>query len=58
MPKLNKRYYYNSLGEKKLNCYGIIIPKEEVEKAGIKETDELEVIAQEDKLIIKKKGGK
>ena len=54
MPKLNKMYYYTPKGERKLNCYRIIIPKEEVLKANINDTDELKVVARDGKLIIEK----
>lgn len=54
MPKLNKMYYYTPKGERKLNCYRIIIPKEEVIKANINDTDELKVVARDGKLIIEK----
>lgn len=55
MPRLNKRYYLTSTGERKLNCYQIILPKDEVYKAGLNEKDDLIVVAEKDKLIIKKK---
>lgn len=55
MPILNKRNYRTATGEIKLNCYSIIIPKEEVIKAGIKDNEELIVVADKDKLIIKRK---
>lgn len=57
MAKLNKQVYYNSKGEKKLNCYHVIVPKEIVGQTNIKETDELEVRAENNKLIVEKKEG-
>lgn len=51
MAKLNKMYYYTSKKEKKLNCYYITIPKEMIEKAGLKEQVELKV--EGNKIIIK-----
>lgn len=57
MGKLNKQVYYNSKGEKKINCYHIIVSKEIVAKAGINEDDEVEVKAQGKKIIVEKKEG-
>jgi hypothetical protein len=57
MGKLNKQVYYNSKGEKKINCYHIIVSKEIVAKAGINEDDEIEVKAQGKKIIVEKKEG-
>lgn len=57
MGKLNKQVYYNSKGEKKINCYHIIVSKEIVAKAGINEDDEIEVKAKGKKIIVEKKEG-
>ncbi len=57
MSKLNKQVYYNSKGEKKINCYHIIVSKEVVAKAGINEDDEIEVKAVDKKIIVEKKEG-
>lgn len=57
MGKLNKQVYYNSKGEKKINCYHIIVSKEIVAKAGINEDDEIEVKTQGKKIIVEKKEG-
>lgn len=57
MGKLNKQVYYNSKGEKKINCYHIIVSKEIVAKAGINEDDEIEVKAKDKKIIVEKKEG-
>ena len=54
MAKMSKLYYYTSKGEKKLNCFTVPIPKEEVEKAGLVDVD-LKITAQNDKIIIEKK---
>jgi len=55
--KLNKQVYYNSKGEKKINCYHIIVSKEVVAKAGINEDDEIEVKAVDKKIVVEKKEG-
>ena len=57
MSKLNKQVYYNSKGEKKINCYHIIVSKEIVAKAGINEDDEIEIKAKGSKIIVEKKEG-
>lgn len=57
MSKLNKQVYYNSKGEKKINCYHIIVSKEVVAKAGINEDDEIEVKAVDKKIVVEKKEG-
>lgn len=57
MSKLNKQVYYNSKGEKKINCYHIIVSKEVVAKAGINENDEIEVKAVDKKIVVEKKEG-
>lgn len=54
MAKLNKQYYYTSTGEKKLNCYHVIITKEIVNKANIKEEDEIKIYTNDNKIIIEK----
>lgn len=55
MAKLNKIYYYTSKKEKKLNCYHIILSKEMVKKAGLGENEELNIKAENGKIIIEKK---
>lgn len=52
MAKLNKMYYYTSKKEKKLNCYYVILKKEMIEKAGLDEEVDIEVV--NDKIIIKR----
>ena len=54
MPKLVKNYYYNAKGEKKLNNFFVSIPKIIVFNAGIKETDNVKVYCQGNKIIIKR----
>lgn len=51
MQKLNKLYYYNRKGEKKVNCYVLRIKKTLVEKAQLSEN--VIIIAEKDKIIIK-----
>ena len=54
MAKLNKQYYYTANGEKKVNCYHVIIPKEIVTKTNITEDDKLKVYENDNKIIIEK----
>lgn len=54
MPKLAKNYYYNSKGEKKLNCYLLNIPKEIVKQTGISESDQVKIEAKDGRIIIEK----
>ena len=54
MPKLAKNYYYNSKGEKKLNCYLLNIPKEIVKQTGISESDQVKIKAKDGRIIIEK----
>lgn len=54
MAKLNKQYYYSKDGERRINCYHVIVPKHIVKKAGIDEIDELVVYAKGNKIIIEK----
>lgn len=56
MAKLNKQCYFTSKGEKKVNCYHALIPKETLEKTNIKEDDEIEIKAENNKIIVQKKG--
>lgn len=57
MSKLNKQVYYNSKGEKKINCYHIVVSKEIVAKAGIEADDEIEIKAVGKRIIVEKKEG-
>lgn len=54
MPKLAKNYYYGKNGEKKLNCYILHISKEILNKTDIKDTDTVNIIAKDGKIIIEK----
>lgn len=54
MAKMNKMYYYTSKGERKLNCYNVVIPKELVEKLKL-EDKEIEVKIENNKLVVDKK---
>lgn len=53
--KLVQQKYYTASGEAKVNCYKIAISKKHLEKANIKETDDLEAYVEGNKIIIKKK---
>lgn len=54
MSKLAKQYYYSSNGERKINCYKINLSKELVNKANIKDDDEIKVYVKDNKIIIEK----
>ena len=54
--KLVKQKYYTASGEQKVNCYKITISKKHIERAGITETDDVEVYTEGNKIIIRKKG--
>lgn len=54
--KLVQQKYYTASGEAKVNCYKLTIAKKHILSAGIKETDDLEVYTEGDKIIIRKKG--
>ena len=53
MAKLNKNYYYNKKGEKKLNCYLVNIPKQIVDKTNIGD-NEIKISAKDNKIIIER----
>lgn len=50
--------YYTASGEAKVNCYKLAISKKHLEKAGIKEKDDLEVYVEKNEIIIRKKNKK
>lgn len=54
--KLVKQQYYTASGEVKVNCYKLAISKKHIIKAGIKDTDDLEMYVEGNKIIIRKKG--
>lgn len=54
MPKLAKNYYYGKNGERKVNCYVVNISKEILNKTGIKDTDTVNIITKDGKIIIEK----
>ena len=54
MPKLAKNMWTNSKGERKLNCYVCNIPKEVVKKANLEDKN-LQIIAEDRKIVIKEK---
>jgi len=56
--KLVRQKYYTVSGEAKVNCYKLAISKKHIEKAGIKESDDLETYVEGDKIIIRKKNKK
>ena len=53
MPKLSRNMYTTAKGERKLNCYGVNIPKEVVNKTDL-EGKELKIRAEGNKIIIEK----
>ena len=55
MLKLGKFYYYNKNGEKNINCYYVNLKKKDIEKAGITESDKLEIQVEQGRIIIIKK---
>lgn len=55
MAKLNKQYYYTRNGEKKINCYHILLPKSIVKKAKINENDEIIIYESYGSIVIAKK---
>ena len=55
MTKLAKNMWTNAKGERKLNCYLVNISKEVVNKADIKEEDDLDIYAKDKKIIIERK---
>lgn len=54
--RLVAQKYYTASGVTKVNCYKINISKKFLEEAGIKETDDLEIYTEGNKIIIIKKG--
>lgn len=53
MPKLSRNMYTTAKGERKLNCYGVNIPKEVVNKTDL-EDKKLKITAEGNKIIIEK----
>lgn len=56
--KLVQQKYYTVSGEAKVNCYKLAISKKHLEKAGIKEKDDLEVYVEKNEIVIRKKNKK
>lgn len=56
MSRLNKQCYINAKGERKVNCYHAHISKEVLSKTNIKDTDEIDIYAKDNKIIIEKRG--
>lgn len=54
MAKLHKQYYYSSTGERKVNCYHLLLTKQVLADAKIKPEDELKIETKNDTIIIKK----
>lgn len=55
MSKLAKQYYYSATtGEKKIQCYKIMIPKELLNHTNIKPDNEIKVYVKDGKIIIEK----
>lgn len=55
MRRLNKQYYYTRDGERKTNCYHVVISKNVIGETNITEDDELKIYAKDNKIIIEKK---
>ena len=55
MQKLQKQYYYNKNGERKLNCYKVNLSRDIIKKAKITEYDTLNIFVLDDKIIIEKR---
>lgn len=53
MAKFNKIYYCTKKS-KNLNCYSVYIPKNDLMASNFNENDELDVIVNKDKIIIRK----
>lgn len=53
--KLVQQKYYTASGEAKVNCYKLAIAKKYLQEAGIDEKDEVEVYAEGNKIIIRKR---
>lgn len=56
--RLVKQKYFTASGEAKVNCYKLAIAKKYIQEAGIDEKDDLEVYAEVNKIIIRKKENK
>ncbi len=54
MAKLVKNTYFDRNGNKKINCYFVHISKKVVKEAGIKDTEEIKVYSEGNKIIIEK----
>lgn len=57
MTKLVKQKYYTSTGEAKVNCYRIMLTKEQIKASEINEDDDLEIKTEKNKIVIEKKEG-
>ena len=53
--RLVRQKYYTANGEAKINCYKIAIGKKYILEAGINEKDDLEVYAEKNKIIVRKR---
>ena len=54
MAKLTKFWWTNSKGERKVNCYNIMIPRDIVEQSSIKDTETVKFSVKDGKIIIEK----
>lgn len=54
MPKLNAMKYITATGDRKINCYRVIISKDVVNAAGFNQEDNLKIYSQKEKIIIEK----
>lgn len=55
MAKIGKQSYFTADGSKKVNCYKVNISKEIVNKSKINIDKEIEISAEDKKIIIKEK---
>ena len=54
MARLNKQYYYIKNGEKRINCYHVLIPKDIINETNITEDDKINIYTEDNKIIIEK----
>ena len=52
--KLTKQFYYSASGERKINCFKVILSKEIVKEAGIDTEDNIKIYVKDNKIIIEK----
>lgn len=52
MPKLVEMKYFNSKGEKKVNCYYVTISKKEVQKSNIDINKKIKITTKNKRIIL------